>query len=77
MKLAQDHPLIPHRTFLYVRLSLLITLESTLIICMVAPSVEEIEESQKVEGVTLYGGNGVNVSLTFKVSEIIICTLGT
>ena len=40
-----------------------------LMFVLAAPSVREIEESQTLEGVTLFGGNRVNVSLSFRVSE--------
>lgn len=38
-------------------------------VVLAAPNVTEIEGSQKVEGVTLFGEKEVSVSLSFKVSE--------
>ncbi|CAI8046171.1 hypothetical protein GBAR_LOCUS25517 [Geodia barretti] len=35
-----------------------------------SPSVREIEESQTLEGVTLFGGNRVNVSLSFRPAQV-------
>ena len=41
-------------------------------VVLTAPNMKETEEYQKVDRVTLFVGNKVTVSLSFKVSEPIV-----
>ena len=55
-----------------MRLSIIVNEFHSKLLVLTAPSMKEIEESQKLEAVTLFGKDGVEVSLSFSLSEIIV-----